>query len=85
MVDPPVWWRISRAVIPPAYRPMIIESNPPRPPLAHGAAGRGVKRAGPHPGAPLVSKGPTSESMVLGRGPAQGRLPRAEVVGSPFS
>ena len=22
------WWRISRAVIPPAYRPMIIESNP---------------------------------------------------------
>lgn len=22
------WWRISRAVIPPAYRPMIIESSP---------------------------------------------------------
>ena len=38
----PEWWRISRAVIPPAYRPMIIESNPPRPPLAHGATGRGV-------------------------------------------
>lgn len=50
MVDPPVWWRISRAVIPPAYRPMIIESNPPRPPPAHGATGRGVKRAGPVPG-----------------------------------
>ena len=27
-----------------------IESNPPRPPPAHGATGRGVKRAGPHPG-----------------------------------
>ena len=65
MVDPPVWWRISRAYQSPAHGPMIIESNPPRPPLAHGAAGRGVKRAGPHPGAPLVSKGPTSESMVL--------------------
>ena len=36
-----------------------IESSPPRPPPAHGAAGRGVERAGPHPGAPLVSKGPT--------------------------
>ena len=44
------WWRISRAPVPPAYRLMIIESNPPRPPLAHGATGRGVKRAGPHPG-----------------------------------
>ena len=65
MVDPPVWWRISRAYQSPAHGPMIIESNPPRPPPAHGAAGRGVKRAGPHPGAPLVSKGPTSESMVL--------------------
>ena len=62
-----------------------IESNPPRPPPAHGAAGRGVKRAGPHPGAPLVSKGPTWRVDGLGRGPAQGRLPRADVVGSPYS
>lgn len=54
----PEWWRISRAVIPPAYRPMIIESNPPRPPLALGATGRGVKRAGPVPGHHWSRRGP---------------------------
>ena len=84
MVDPK-WWRISRAVIPPAHGPMIIESNPPRPPPAHGAAGRGVERAGPVPGHHWSRRGPPGESMVLGRGPAQGRLPRADVVGSPYS
>ena len=78
------WWRISRAVIPPAYRPMIIESNPPRPPLALGATGRGVNE-------PARSRGTTGLEGAhlgvdgLGRGPAQGRLPRADVVGSPFS
>jgi len=81
----PEWWRISRAVIPPAHGPMIIESNPPRPPLALGATGRGVKRAGPVPGHHWSRRGPPGESMVLGRGPAQGRLPRADVVGSPYS
>lgn len=77
MVDPPVWWRISRAVIPPAHGSMIIESNPPRPPPAHGAAGRGVKRAGPHPGAPLVSKGPTWRVD----GPGSWSRPRALAAG----
>ena len=71
MVDPPVWWRISRAVIPPAYRPMIIESNPPRPPPAHGATGRGVNE-------PARSRGTTDLEGAhlgvdgLGRGPVAG-------------
>ena len=79
------WWRISRAPVPPAYRLMIIESNPPRPPLAHGATGRGVKRAGPHPGGAPSLEGAHLGVDGLGRGPAQGRLPRADVVGSPHS
>lgn len=78
----PEWWRISRAVIPPAYRPMIIESNPPRPPLALAHQAR-RQASRPGPGAPLVSKGPTSESMVLVvvppkgacRGPMSSALP----------
>ena len=79
----PEWWRISRAPVPPAYRPMIIESNPPRPPLAHGATGRGVKRAGPVPGHHWSRRGPPGESMVLVvvppkgacRGPMSSALP----------
>ena len=77
------WWRISRAVIPPAYRPMIIESNPPRPPPALGATGRGVNEPARSRGT-SISKGPTSESMVLVVVPLRA-LPRADVVGSPFS
>ena len=34
MVDPRVVADLARGHPPPAYRPMIIESNPPRPPLA---------------------------------------------------
>lgn len=77
MVDPPVWWRISRAYQSPAYKAMIIESNPPRPPPAHGAAGRGVKRAGPHPG------GTTGlEGAHLGvDGPGSWSRPRALAAG----
>ena len=62
-----------------------IESNPPRPPPAHGATGRGVERAGPHPGGTTGLEGAHLGVDGLGRGPAQGRLPRAEVVGSPYS
>ena len=77
------WWRISRAVIPPAYKPMIIASSPSilRWPLR---TRRGVNEPARSRGAPRVSKGPTSESMVLVVVPLRA-LPRAEVVGSPFS
>ena len=80
----PEWWRISRAVIPPAYKPMIIASSPsilrwpmalPGAALSEPARSRGTTGL---EGAHLGVDG-------LGRGPAQGRLPRADVVGSPFS
>ena len=76
------WWRISRAVIPPAYRPMIIESSPSilRWPLR---TRRGVNEPARSRGT-SISKGPTSESMVLVVVPLRA-LPRADVVGSPFS
>ena len=77
------WWRISRAVIPPAYRPMIIASSPSilRWPLR---TRRGVNEPARSRGT-SISKGPTWRVDGLGRGAAQGRLPRADVVGSPFS
>ena len=87
MVDPPVWWRISRAVIPPAYRPMIIASNPPRPPLAHGATGRGVERAGPVPGHHWSRRGPPrsrwSWSWCRPRALAAGRCRRLSLLHGP--
>ena len=78
MVDPPVVADLARSLDPRrTRRGDSIESNPPRPPLAHGAAGRGVERAGPHPGAPLVSKGPTWRVD----GPGSWSRPRALAAG----
>ena len=80
----PEWWRISRAVIPPAYRPMIIESNPPRPPLALGATGRGVNEPARTPGHHWSRRGPPGESMVLVVVPPKGacRGPRSSALPS---
>ena len=51
MVDPRVVADLARSLDPRrTRRGDSIESSPPRPPPAHGAAGRGVERAGPHPG-----------------------------------
>ena len=51
MVDPRVVADLARSLDPRrTRRGDSIESSPPRPPPAHGATGRGVKRAGPHPG-----------------------------------
>ena len=87
MVDPPVWWRISRAHSIPGAPGVVIQSSPTRPVLLRPMALQGAASSEPArtPGAPLVSKGPTWRVDGLGRGPAQGRLPRAEVVGSPYS
>ena len=64
------WWRISRAVIPPAYRPMIIESSPSilRWPLR---TRRGVNEPARSRGT-SISKGPTWRVDGLGRGAVAG-------------
>lgn len=76
------WWRMSRTVIPPAYKLMIIESRPSRRryPLR---TRRGVNAPARSLGT-SISKEPTSESIVLVVVPLRA-LPRATEVGSPFS
>ena len=87
MVDPRVVADLARSLDPRrTRRGDSIESSPPRPPPAHGAAGRGVERAGPHPGGTTGLE----EAHLASRWswvvvPAQGRSPRADVVGSPYS
>lgn len=76
------WWRISRTVIPPAYRLMIIASRPSmrRWPLR---TRRGVKVPARSRGT-SISKGPTSESIVLVDAPFRALL-RAAGALWPFS
>ena len=73
---------MSRTVIPPAYKLMIIASSPSRRrwPLR---TRRGVKVPARSRGT-SISKGPTSESTVLGVVPFLALL-RAWEAGSPFS
>ena len=87
MVDPPVWWRISRAHSIPGAPGVVIQSSPARPVLLRPMAPPGAALSEPArtPGHHWSRRGPPGESMVLGRGAAQGRLPRADVVGSPYS
>ena len=83
MVDPRVVADLARGH-PPGVQADDHRVQPVHPPLALGATGRGVNE-------PARSRGTTGLEGAhlgvdgLGRGPAQGRLPRADVVGSPFS
>ncbi len=76
------WWRISRTVMPPAYKLMIIESRPSsrRCPLR---TKRGVNEPARSLGT-SISKGPTSESTVLAVVPFL-VLGRADGADSPLS
>ena len=84
MVDPRVVADLARA------RPPGVQADDHRvqpAPFSFGPCASGAASSEPArtPGAPRVSKWPTWRVDGLGRGPAQGRLPRAEVVGSPHS
>ena len=82
MVDPRVVADLARGH-PPGVQTDDHRVQSVHPPLAHGATGRGVNEPARSRGT-SISKGPTSESMVLVVVPLRA-LPRAEVVGSPFS
>ena len=64
------WWRISRTVMPPAYKLMIIESRPPGPALSPWATRRGAERARPAPWEATGLEGAHLRINGLGRSPA---------------
>lgn len=74
---------VAHFSIPPAYKLMIIASSPSRRRWPMALPGRGVKVPARSRGT-SISKGPTSESTVLGVVPFLALL-RAWEVGSPFS
>ena len=79
MVDPPVWWRISRAHSIPGAPGVVIQSSPARPVLLRPMAPPGAALSEPArtPGHHWSRRGPPGELMVLGRGPR----PRALAAG----
>lgn len=77
------WAWISRTVIPPAYRLMIISSNPPATRRAPLGTRRGSKVPARSRGV-LISIGPTSVASVFGVEPLR-ELPLPRPARSPFS